>query len=136
MTALLAVRRPRSRVRDRRRRRHRRQDASFDIEKGEITALVGESGCGKSATALAILRLIPDPPGRITGGQILFEGRDLLKIGENEMRELRGNRIAMIFQEPMTSLNPVHTHRPASRRAGRAAQAVRRRQPRWTRGRC
>ena len=85
------------------------QDASFDIERGEITALVGESGCGKSATALAILRLIPDPPGRIAGGEVLFEGRDVLKIAEKEMRALRGNRIAMIFQEPMTSLNPVHT---------------------------
>ncbi len=85
------------------------QDASFDIERGEITALVGESGCGKSATALAILRLIPDPPGRVTGGEILFEGRDVLKITEEEMRALRGDRIAMIFQEPMTSLNPVHT---------------------------
>ena len=84
------------------------QNASFEIERGEITALVGESGCGKSATALAILRLIPDPPGRITGGEILFEGRDVLKIGEDEMRDLRGDRIAMIFQEPMTSLNPVH----------------------------
>jgi oligopeptide transport system ATP-binding protein len=84
------------------------QDASLEIERGEITALVGESGCGKSATALAILRLIPDPPGRITSGEILFEGRDLLKVGEDEMRAVRGNRIAMIFQEPMTSLNPVH----------------------------
>ncbi len=85
------------------------QDASLDIERGEITALVGESGCGKSATALAILRLIPDPPGRITGGEILFEGRDVLKLAQEEMRALRGDRIAMIFQEPMTSLNPVHT---------------------------
>ena len=85
------------------------KDATFDVEKGEITALVGESGCGKSATALAILRLIPDPPGRITGGEILFDGRDVLRLGEDEMRALRGDRIAMIFQEPMTSLNPVHT---------------------------
>ncbi len=84
------------------------KDVTFDIERGEISALVGESGCGKSATALAILRLIPDPPGRITGGEILFDGRDVLKIAENEMRALRGDRIAMIFQEPMTSLNPVH----------------------------
>ncbi len=85
------------------------RDASFDVERGEITALVGESGCGKSATALAILRLIPDPPGRITGGEILFDGRDVLTLGDGEMRALRGDRIAMIFQEPMTSLNPVHT---------------------------
>ena len=84
-------------------------DASFSMERGEITALVGESGCGKSATALAILRLIPNPPGRIVRGEILFEGRDLVKIGPDEIRALRGDRIAMIFQEPMTSLNPVHT---------------------------
>ena len=85
------------------------KDASFDIARGEITALVGESGCGKSATALAILRLIPDPPGRITRGQILFEGEDILKLTSDRVRALRGDRIAMIFQEPMTSLNPVHT---------------------------
>jgi oligopeptide transport system ATP-binding protein len=84
------------------------RDVSFEIERGEITAVVGESGCGKSATALAILRLIPDPPGRIVAGEILFEGRDLLKVGGDEMRAVRGDRIAMIFQEPMTSLNPVH----------------------------
>ena len=85
------------------------RDASFSIKRGEITALVGESGCGKSATALSILRLIENPPGRIVHGEILFEGRDLLKMGPDEMRALRGDRIAMIFQEPMTSLNPVHT---------------------------
>ncbi len=85
------------------------RDASFEIERGQVTALVGESGCGKSATALAILRLIADPPGRIVGGEIRFEGRDILQLGEDEMRALRGNRISMIFQEPMTSLNPVLT---------------------------
>ena len=85
------------------------RDASFDVARGEITALVGESGCGKSATALSLLRLIPDPPGRIVGGEILFEGRDVLKLPPDEVRALRGNRIAMIFQEPMTSLNPVQT---------------------------
>ena len=84
------------------------KDSSFGIERGEITALVGESGCGKSATALAILRLIPNPPGRVAAGEILFEGQDVLKMGEDELRALRGDRIAMIFQEPMTSLNPVH----------------------------
>jgi len=82
---------------------------SFDLHEGEILALVGESGCGKSTTALALLGLIANPPGRVGGTSISFRGRDLLKASESEIREIRGNRIAMIFQEPMTSLNPVHT---------------------------
>jgi len=82
---------------------------SFEIAPGETLALVGESGCGKSVTAFSILRLIADPPGRIVGGSILFEGRDLLTLSEAEMRAVRGDRIAMIFQEPMTALNPVFT---------------------------
>jgi peptide/nickel transport system ATP-binding protein len=82
---------------------------SFHIEPKETLALVGESGCGKSVTAASILRLVPDPPGRIVGGQILFEGRDLLALSMDEMRAVRGNRIGMIFQDPMTSLNPVFT---------------------------
>ena len=82
---------------------------SFTIHRGETVGLVGESGSGKSVTSLSILRLIPSPPGRIAGGSILFEGRDLLRLSEAEMRRIRGNRIAMIFQEPMTSLNPVFT---------------------------
>lgn len=82
---------------------------SFDILKGETLGLVGESGCGKSVTALSILRLIPEPPGKIVQGQIIFEGKDLVKLPLPEMREIRGNRIGMIFQEPMTSLNPVYT---------------------------
>jgi oligopeptide/dipeptide ABC transporter ATP-binding protein len=85
------------------------QDVSFDIPRGKTFALVGESGCGKSVTALSIMRLIPNPPGKITDGKILFEDGDLLKLPENQMRQVRGNRIAMIFQEPMTSLNPVFT---------------------------
>ncbi len=82
-------------------------DVSFDIRCGEVLALVGESGCGKSVTALSILRLVPDPPGRIVGGEIRFDNRDLLSLSEREMRAIRGKEIAMIFQEPMTSLNPV-----------------------------
>src|SRR5690606_3789505 len=82
---------------------------SFDLKKGGTLGIVGESGCGKSVTSLAIMRLIPTPPGRIVGGQILFEGEDLLKKSPAEMRKIRGNEISMIFQEPMTSLNPVFT---------------------------
>jgi peptide/nickel transport system ATP-binding protein len=82
-------------------------DVSFRVRRGETLAIVGESGCGKSVTALSIMRLVPDPPGRIVGGSILLEGQDLLALDENSMREIRGDRISMIFQEPMTSLNPV-----------------------------
>jgi len=82
---------------------------SYDVEEGETMGLVGESGCGKSVSALSILRLIPNPPGKIVGGEVWFDGRDLLKVNEEEIRHVRGNRIAMIFQEPMTSLNPVLT---------------------------
>lgn len=80
---------------------------SFHLNRGETLAVVGESGSGKSITATSIMRLIPNPPGRIVGGEILFNGEDLLKKTEKEMRDIRGNRISMIFQEPMTSLNPV-----------------------------
>jgi peptide/nickel transport system ATP-binding protein len=82
---------------------------SFTVESGETLGIVGESGCGKSVTALSILRLIPDPPGRIVGGSVRFAGRDLLRLAESEMRDIRGNEISMVFQEPMTSLNPVLT---------------------------
>jgi oligopeptide/dipeptide ABC transporter ATP-binding protein len=82
---------------------------SFDVFKGKTLGIVGESGCGKSVTSLSIMRLIPNPPGKVVGGEILFEGRDLLKVSADEMRNIRGNRISMIFQEPMTSLNPVFT---------------------------
>jgi len=81
----------------------------LDIQQARTLALVGESGCGKSVTALSILRLIPDPPGRIAGGEIIFKGRNLLQLAESQMRNIRGNDIAMIFQEPMTSLNPIYT---------------------------
>ena len=82
---------------------------SFAIGAGRTLGMVGESGCGKSMTALSILRLVPSPPGRIVGGEVLYQGRDLLALSEREMRKIRGNEIAMIFQEPMTSLNPVFT---------------------------
>jgi oligopeptide/dipeptide ABC transporter ATP-binding protein len=82
---------------------------SFALGAGETLGIVGESGCGKSVTSLSILRLIPNPPGRIAGGEILFKGTNLLNLSDPEMRKIRGNDISMIFQEPMTSLNPVYT---------------------------
>jgi oligopeptide/dipeptide ABC transporter ATP-binding protein len=82
---------------------------SWDVQEGETVALVGESGCGKSVTALSIMRLVAPPAGRIAGGQVLFKGRDLLALSEEEMRHVRGREIGMVFQEPMTSLNPVLT---------------------------
>jgi oligopeptide/dipeptide ABC transporter ATP-binding protein len=84
-------------------------DVSFSVYTGKTLGIVGESGCGKSVTALSIMRLIPDPPGRIAGGEVLFNGRDLVKLPINEMYKIRGGDIAMIFQEPMTALNPVLT---------------------------
>src|ERR687883_454990 len=82
---------------------------SFDVLAGEVFAIVGESGSGKSVTALSILDLVPKPHGRIVEGEILFKGRDLRTLSRDEMRELRGNRIAIIFQDPLTALNPVFT---------------------------
>jgi oligopeptide/dipeptide ABC transporter ATP-binding protein len=82
---------------------------SYDVCEGKTLAVVGESGCGKSVTALSVLRLIPDPPGKIASGEILFRGKDLVTADEKYMQSIRGNEIAMIFQEPMTSLNPVYT---------------------------
>jgi oligopeptide/dipeptide ABC transporter ATP-binding protein len=84
-------------------------DVSFDLDQGGVLGIVGESGSGKSVTALSIMRLIPSPPGRIASGEILFDGRDLLRLPDRQMREIRGAAISMIFQEPMTSLNPVFT---------------------------
>jgi len=82
---------------------------SFSVRRGKTLGIVGESGCGKSVTSLSIMRLIPSPPGMIKAGRINFEGRNLLELSEEEMRKMRGNKISMIFQEPMTSLNPVFT---------------------------
>jgi len=82
---------------------------SYDLNEGETLGIVGESGCGKSVSVLSVMRLIPTPPGRIVAGEVLFQGRDLLKIDEEEIRQIRGNKVAMIFQDPMTSLNPVLT---------------------------
>lgn len=79
----------------------------FSVHEGEILGIVGESGCGKSVTSLSIMGLVPSPPGKITGGEILFEDKDLTKLSDKEMRKVRGNDVAMIFQEPMTSLNPL-----------------------------
>ena len=84
-------------------------DMNFTLKEGETLAIVGESGCGKTVTSLSVLRLIPYPPGKITGGHIYYKDKDLLGMTEKEMREIRGNEISMIFQEPMTSLNPVFT---------------------------
>ena len=81
----------------------------FELRQGETLAIVGESGCGKSVTSMSVLRLVPTPPGKILGGEILYKGEDLLKKSEKEMRSIRGNEISMIFQEPLTSLNPVFT---------------------------
>jgi peptide/nickel transport system ATP-binding protein len=84
-------------------------EVSFSVRRGETLAVVGESGCGKTMTALSIMRLVPSPPGKIVGGTIMLDGKDLLQLNEAQMRDIRGNEISMIFQEPMTSLNPVLT---------------------------
>jgi peptide/nickel transport system ATP-binding protein len=84
-------------------------DVSFNIREGETIGIVGESGCGKSITAMSLIRLIPDPPGKIEGGEIIFDGKKILKLNDEQIRSIRGNNISVIFQEPMTSLNPVFT---------------------------
>ncbi len=105
---------------------------SFDVYPNETIGIVGESGCGKTVTGLAVLGLIPSPPGRIVSGRILFQGRDLANLSESELRKIRGRDISMIFQEPMTALNPVFTignqmidvlmvHRGLTRRQARGA---------------
>ncbi len=82
---------------------------SYHVNEGETLGIVGESGCGKSVSVLSVMRLIPQPPGKIVGGSVMFNGQDLLKVSESEMRQVRGNKISMVFQDPMTSLNPVLT---------------------------
>jgi len=111
---------------------------SFSLKRGEILGLVGETGCGKSVTALSLMRLVPDPPGRIVGGRVLFKGQDLLALPERAMGHIRGREMAMVYQEPMTALNPVFTvgdllseviiHHRGIRKAearGEAAEALR-----------
>ena len=132
MTALLEVRGLRTRFRTERGEFPAVDGVSFSIGAGRTLGIVGESGCGKSVTALSIMGLIPRPPGRIAAGEILFEGVDLLKLPPRELNDLRGDRLAMIFQEPMSSLNPAFTigeqvaeallrHRHVSKREARAA---------------
>ena len=99
---------------------------SYELEEGETLSLVGESGCGKSVSALSIMRLVPDPPGKIIGGEVIFDGRDLLKLSDAEIRHVRGKQIAMVYQEPMTSLNPVLT---IGRQLDRVAGAAPRHEP-------
>ena len=103
-------------------------DVSFFLDEGELLGLVGESGCGKSITALSIMRLIY-PPGRIAAGSIKFKGEELTTTTEDRMREIRGNDIAMIFQDPMTSLNPVLYGRRADRRSTSASSQARKERP-------
>jgi oligopeptide transport system ATP-binding protein len=88
---------------------HAVEDVTFGLRRGEVLGLVGESGCGKSVTGLSIMRLVPDPPGRIVGGAIEFKGENLLDLNDEEMRQIRGHQIAMVFQDPMTAFNPVLT---------------------------
>src|SRR6195256_4725552 len=85
------------------------EGVSFELAQGETLGIVGESGCGKSVTALSLMRLIQMPPGKIVQGSVMFDGQDVLKMDDDEVRAIRGNNIAMIFQDPMTSLNPVLT---------------------------
>ena len=84
-------------------------DISFSLQSGEAIGIVGESGCGKSVSMLSIMRLIPNPPGKIVGGEVFFQGRDILKMNQHDLQDMRGNQISMVFQDPLTSLNPVKT---------------------------
>ncbi len=119
MTPLLDVRELETRFYTRDGVVHAVNGSSFYVDSGETLGIVGESGCGKSVSVLSVMRLIPSPPGKIEGGEVLFDGRDLLKVSDEEIRRVRGNKIAMIFQDPMTSLNPVLT---ISKQVGEALQ--------------
>lgn len=99
-------------------------DVSFSALAGETLGIVGESGCGKSVTALSIMRLLPQPMGKITDGEVLFKGRDLTQLPLTEMQKIRGADISMVFQEPMTALNPVHTNWPTNHRSVAAASKL------------
>ena len=107
--ALLSARNLRTRFATDRGEVHAVDGVSFDLAEGEILGLVGESGSGKSVTALSVMRLVPEPPGRITADSLTFDGTEILALSEAEMREIRGSSMAMIFQDPMRSLNPVLT---------------------------
>ena len=96
---------------------HAVNGVSYTLDEGETLGIVGESGCGKSVSVLSLLRLIPDPPGKIAGGQAMFQGRDLLKMTHDEIRHVRGAQISMVFQDPMTSLQPGADHRPPGHRS-------------------
>jgi oligopeptide transport system ATP-binding protein len=109
MSTLLEVRNLKTEFRTQEGIVHAVNGVSFSVDEGETLGLVGESGCGKSVSMLSVMRLIPIPPGKITSGEVVFQGQDLLKLNDEEMRQIRGNKIAMVFQDPMTSLNPVLT---------------------------
>ncbi|MGC9359415.1 MAG: ATP-binding cassette domain-containing protein, partial [Anaerolineae bacterium] len=109
MAPLLEIRGLRVSFRTREGTIHAVNGMNLSLEAGETLGIVGESGCGKSVSMLAVMRLVAHPPGDIDGGQVLFDGQDLLKLSEEEMRRVRGRRIAMVFQDPTTSLNPVLT---------------------------
>ena len=111
-------------------------DVSFNVRRGETLAIVGKSGCGKSVSALSIMRLVPNPPGKIVGGSVTLEGTDLLTLDEETMRGIRGNRMSMIFQEPMTSLNPVMRIGDQITEAVRCTRTCRQRTPASARWKC
>jgi oligopeptide transport system ATP-binding protein len=137
MTDLLSVRHLTTRFNTQEGMVHAVEDVSLDVRAGETLGIVGESGCGKSVTMLSVMGLIPHPPGEIVSGEILFDGRDLLKLNEAQLRAVRGHQVAMIFQDPLTSLNPVltiglqimealqeHLHMSSHRAAARAVELL------------